>query len=280
MSRRMLSASARGESRVLDHHRALGVVVVAARIEVVGADHAHAIVDHQRLGVQADAHAGALQRHRLVGAPAGVAQRGVLARQCAAVAVAALHGAGVVAVAQCARVEGRGRGVLASGRSGGAGSGGLRSGDGQRGTGHAGTRHVGTMHVRTLHAGRPEVRLRRTGGGDVDRRVQREGLVLVDVEAELAQVAALVLVRQRVGDERVGRGQAVGGHHHPRRIRARVHRAEHVLRRAATAPGTGVCSSTSSRADSISPRSECDATAASPMAAPAPASCLPGRSEM
>ena len=41
-------------------------------------------------------------------------------------------------------------------------------------------------------------------GGDVDRCVQREGLELVDLEAVFAQVTALVLVGERVGDERVG----------------------------------------------------------------------------
>lgn len=36
-----------GKRRILDHHHRLGVVVLAARIEVVGADHADPAIDHQ-----------------------------------------------------------------------------------------------------------------------------------------------------------------------------------------------------------------------------------------
>ena len=63
------------ERRVLDHQRAFGVVVVAARIEVVAADHADAAVDHHRFRVQAAAGAAAGQRRARSFTPAGVAQR-------------------------------------------------------------------------------------------------------------------------------------------------------------------------------------------------------------
>ncbi|KAG0920203.1 hypothetical protein G6F32_015713 [Rhizopus arrhizus] len=55
-----------GKDRVIDDYRAFGVVVLAAWIEVVGADHPDAAVDHQRLRMQAHARALAGDRQRLV----------------------------------------------------------------------------------------------------------------------------------------------------------------------------------------------------------------------
>src|SRR5690606_23781562 len=55
-------------------------------------------------------------------------------------------------------------------------------------------------------AGEPIVVADHAGG------VGRERLELVDTEAELLQVTLLVLVRQRVHVERVGRGERIGRH--------------------------------------------------------------------
>ena len=67
-------------------------------------------------------------------------------------------------------------------------------------------------------------------GGVVHRCVFGERLVLVDFEAELAQVPALVLERHRIDHRIVGRRQAVGGDDYLRRRLARTHLPEHFLR--------------------------------------------------
>ena len=65
----------------------------------------------------------------------------------------------------------------------------------------------------------------------VDRCIQRERLELVKVEAQLAHVAAFVLVGQRVDDRVVGGGQAVGGDHDARWLLALAQVAEQLARR-------------------------------------------------
>src|SRR5690606_40720584 len=80
-----------GEVVIDDDHHALGVVVVAPRVEVVGSDHPDPVVDHQRLGMQADPHARASQGYRLVGGPRGEAGRPILGGQRPAVDGPAHH---------------------------------------------------------------------------------------------------------------------------------------------------------------------------------------------
>ena len=191
--RRHVAADAGGqllcERGVVDHHRAFGVVAVAARVEVVGPDHADPLVDHHRFRMQPHAHPGALERHPIVDVVAGKAQRRILARERARRAVG-------IAIGPMARFAFQHR-----------------------------------CAVDDRGAVVPPADVHRAGGVDVDRRVFGEGLELVDVEAEIAQVAAFVLVRERVGDERVRRRQAVGRHRHLRPVGAIVQFAEHLLRR-------------------------------------------------
>ncbi|MNI23139.1 hypothetical protein D3C73_767130 [compost metagenome] len=63
----------------------------------------------------------------------------------------------------------------------------------------------------------------------IDRSIQRERLEFKNVEAKLAHVAPLVLVRQRIHDRVVGGGQAVAGNDHTRWLRALAQLAEQLL---------------------------------------------------
>ncbi|MNN41969.1 hypothetical protein D3C81_1561200 [compost metagenome] len=172
-----------GEHRVVDDHRAFGVVVLAAWVEVVRADHTDAAVHHQRFGVQAHTRALPSDRHRAVGWSRAQERRPRLGTQ-----HFALH-------------------FAAAGRR-----------FAPRTTAaHVAARRTAADHAATRRALGHVVERRRYQLLVVHRCIQRERLVLVDVEAQLTQVAALVLVGQRIDHRVVGRRQAVGGNHHTRR---------------------------------------------------------------
>ncbi|MNM58480.1 hypothetical protein D3C81_697110 [compost metagenome] len=163
----------------------------------MGADHPDATVHHQRFGVQPHARALPGNRHRAVGRPRAQERRpGLGALHVALHFTAARRGSAPRTAAAH---------VAASGAA----------------TDQGAARGV------LVHA----AQRRRHQFPVVHRRIQRERLVLVDVEAQLTQVAALVLVGQRIDDRVVGRRQAVGGDHHPRWRFALAQALEQLLRR-------------------------------------------------
>ena len=169
-------------------------------------DNADVAIDHDRLRVQADPQSGFAQRHQAIVATAENAAALIENRAVARCGIPAIPSRAAAANRDAldAALLDRGRAAV-------------------RATGPSIRRCCvfAVAHLRGRLLGR-------AGGSDVDRRVHRLRLGFEKVESKFAQIAALVLERQRVHRERIGGRQAVAGNGDHRRIGSIVHALEHL----------------------------------------------------
>ena len=194
-----------GEVRVIDDHCIFGVPRVATGVEIMRANHADAVIDHHRLGVQAHTQAGGFQAHWQA------------ARGCEGGGPPSLT-TGLTAQTALGQPPCQPVGLDGGNRRINVGLG-IHIGCGIRAGGHVGIKiSIGIQP----QAG--------TGCAQLKGCIGREWFEFVDLKAEVAQVAAFVFVRHGIRQEGVGGGQTIGGNLHARWRGLLVQVAEQVLR--------------------------------------------------